>query len=243
MDTPTAVAVKSARGRSSSSVAQRVAQLRQYHQGHRGPRRSPCGRSQPRAPSPRREDRSRVRGGRFQARRRVVVIVIVAGAVDGYADGSCGQEYHQGHRGPRRSPCGRSQPRAPSPRREDRSRRPLRVADVERVAVRVRGGRFQARRRVVVIVIVAGAVDGRDSLYIRQLERHIIIGLNPAERLDEQKVLVDLEFRVRWMDTPTAVAVKSARGRSSSSVTLGAWHSKRTTRSTSANSRGTSSSA
>ena len=34
----------------------------------------------------------RVRGGRFQAWRRVVVIVIVAGAVDGYADGSCGQE-------------------------------------------------------------------------------------------------------------------------------------------------------
>lgn len=35
----------------------------------------------------------------------------------------------------------------------------------------------------------------QDTLYIRQLERHIIIGLNPGERLDEQKVLVDLEFR------------------------------------------------
>lgn len=35
----------------------------------------------------------------------------------------------------------------------------------------------------------------QDTLYIRQLERHIIIGLNPGERLDEQKVLVDLEFK------------------------------------------------
>lgn len=42
----------------------------------------------------------------------------------------------------------------------------------------------------------------RDTLYIRQLERHIIIGLNPGERLDEQKVLVDLEFR---HEPPTGV--------------------------------------
>jgi len=33
-----------------------------------------------------------------------------------------------------------------------------------------------------------------DTLFVRALRRQIIIGLNPCERLDEQQVIVDLEF-------------------------------------------------
>ncbi|BGO98814.1 trifunctional dihydropteroate synthetase [Rhodotorula toruloides] len=33
-----------------------------------------------------------------------------------------------------------------------------------------------------------------DTLFVRQLRRHVIIGLNPCERHDEQEVIVDLEF-------------------------------------------------
>ncbi|GAA5881122.1 hypothetical protein JCM3774_000880 [Rhodotorula dairenensis] len=36
--------------------------------------------------------------------------------------------------------------------------------------------------------------SAQDKLYVRQLSRQIIIGLNPQERLDQQTVLVDLEF-------------------------------------------------
>jgi len=34
----------------------------------------------------------------------------------------------------------------------------------------------------------------KDILFVRGLRRYIIIGLNPCERLDEQEVIVDLEF-------------------------------------------------
>lgn len=34
-----------------------------------------------------------------------------------------------------------------------------------------------------------------DTFYIRQLRHQIIIGLNPGERIDQQEVIVDLEFK------------------------------------------------
>ncbi|BGP15321.1 trifunctional dihydropteroate synthetase [Rhodosporidiobolus nylandii] len=40
----------------------------------------------------------------------------------------------------------------------------------------------------------------KDTLFVRQLSRQIIIGLNPCEREDEQEVLVDLEFAADEMN-------------------------------------------
>ncbi|GAA5991880.1 hypothetical protein JCM10908_002253 [Rhodotorula pacifica] len=48
-----------------------------------------------------------------------------------------------------------------------------------------------------------------DSLYIRGLRRLIIIGLNPGERIDEQEVLVDLEFKHANVGPSSAAVNKS----------------------------------
>ncbi|GAA6017262.1 hypothetical protein JCM10207_003667 [Rhodosporidiobolus poonsookiae] len=43
-------------------------------------------------------------------------------------------------------------------------------------------------------LLPASPSPARDTLFVRNLKRHIIIGLNACEREDEQEVLVDLEF-------------------------------------------------
>ncbi|BGP39397.1 trifunctional dihydropteroate synthetase [Rhodotorula kratochvilovae] len=43
-----------------------------------------------------------------------------------------------------------------------------------------------------------------DTLFVRALRRLIIIGLNPCERLDEQEIIVDLEFAADSMNTRLA---------------------------------------
>ncbi|BGO90986.1 hypothetical protein NBRC10512_002256 [Rhodotorula toruloides] len=43
-------------------------------------------------------------------------------------------------------------------------------------------------------LLPTAASPANDTLFVRQLRRHVIIGLNPCERLDEQEVIVDFEF-------------------------------------------------
>ncbi|BGP24100.1 folic acid synthesis protein [Rhodotorula toruloides] len=44
------------------------------------------------------------------------------------------------------------------------------------------------------ILLSTATSFANDTLFVRELRRQVIIGLNPCERLDEQEVIVDLEF-------------------------------------------------
>ncbi|GAA6012960.1 hypothetical protein JCM11491_000921 [Sporobolomyces phaffii] len=44
------------------------------------------------------------------------------------------------------------------------------------------------------VLLSASPAPKDDTLFVRGLRRYIIIGLNPCERIDEQEVIVDLEF-------------------------------------------------
>lgn len=48
----------------------------------------------------------------------------------------------------------------------------------------------------------------QDTLVVNALRRTIIIGVNPCERIDEQEVIVDLEFGAEQMSSPYTGAIR-----------------------------------
>lgn len=78
--------------------------------------------------------------------------------------------------------------------------RPRALLSAEAVGVKIYRTRTRGPADDAAAVVTAVA-EVPDSLYVRRLSRQIIIGLNPQERLDEQTVLVDLEFTADPTDT------------------------------------------